>query len=85
MQGNFDGTISDAGNPAWDGSSLAACTEPVVNITSGPSGFTRIRTAVFTFLADRGVGIPKKSGPKRQDDSFDKVSKKSEKWSAEYQ
>ena len=54
LQGSFDGTIVSTGNPAWDGSSPATCTEPLVNITSGPSGPIAVRNAVFTFAAPKG-------------------------------
>lgn len=34
---------------------MAVCTEPLVNITSGPSGAVRVRTAAFAFSANRGA------------------------------
>ena len=55
LQGEFEGTIASAGNPAWDGSSVAQCTEPLLNITSGPIGFTDVRKVTFAFTASQGT------------------------------
>ena len=53
-QGNYQGTLTNAGNPAWDGVTAAECSEPVVNVTSGPSGALASRSANFAFAASTG-------------------------------